>query len=708
MLKNFSLLISFLFCIPPVMNAEKLSPEEAFLRVTKTSDNTRHIKKKHSFKLAETLMNGDIYVFDSPESQGYMLVGGDDCVAPLICYSENGKFCADSLPPQLHWLLEEYARQIEYGRYNKLVYSNRAYNTEVIAPLLNTNWDQGAPFNTLCPTDKNGICYTGCVATAMAQVMNYWKYPSIGKGTHSFALSSTQNLSIDFSEQEFAWDSMLNNYIEGDYTDEQANAVGWLMKACGYSVDMKYGSISSGALTALVPRAMRDYFNYASDISYVERMAYSASDWEDLIVNNLKNYGPVIYNGYTQLSGGHSFVCDGYDGNGFFHINWGWSGMSDGYFKLDILDPEIQGIGGSADGFNFRQNAIINIHTSSDSLSVQREPRLTQYGSLFATVTGVRTVTFGLENYSPLGWGNSNNDNINLSLGALLEPQGETEGENQYVESMSNGIILSPGAYYPYDNAFTPKVRVPVDLSEGTYRMSLVTLDNKSSSGVWSSLIVPYGYNDYVTLVKDQSGLSVINHSDPAIAISDATVVSESVYNKPITVRATIINESSYELTQSVSIVLISKSAFRRFVGEGINVTLMPGESITKDITSKLYIMGEEYNPETDVEFTLALHNPITNTYYGRYGIVNLQQNSGITNISDNETDVNVYIDKSTGYLRLSGVDDKANTCIYSTDGMLIDSFTGDSVSLSGINHGVYILKIENCNGLIVTRKCVL
>lgn len=710
MAKNIFLLIVSIVMGLSSLTAGKLTPDQALSRLQPDmpipAGRAGNLEQP---RLVDNISDGSIYVFETGDTPGYMLVSGDDCVAPLLGYSVTGNFNRASMPQAMKWLIEEYVRQIEYADANNMAYSGRSHNPDVVEPLIKTRWDQATPYNNLCPSDRNGVCYTGCVATAMAQVMNYWKYPSVGKGTHSFTPTSLNTkLSIDFSEREFDWEAMPDVYNEGNYSEREADAVAWLMKACGHAVDMKYSSQSSGALSALVPRAMRDYFSYNPGIWYAERMAYSASEWENLIVDNLKNCGPIIYNGHTQLSGGHTFVCDGYDGNGFFHINWGWSGESDGYFLFDLLDPDNQGIGGSTAGFNFKQSAILGICPPDDTNpAASREPQLTQYGSLTATVTGPRTITFGVENYSPLGWGSSYIDNVSLTLGALLEPQGDTPGENQYITAIDYEIYLSPGEYYS-EQALIPKFRMATDLAEGTYRMSLVTRNNRSDTGIWSPMIVPNGYNDFVTLVKDENGLSVINYTDPALSVTQAEIISELAYGEPVTVRATLTNSSSCQLTQGVSIVLLSPTGFRRFVSEGSTVTLAPGETVTKDFTSRLTIMAGAYDPTTDRDFTLALHNPVTNTYYGTFGDVVMLQEAGIDLVSQDASEVTVTFDRAAGSLSIKGIAPGATTTVYAADGKMVAAFKGDSYHAVALQRGVYIVSTLSATGKKVNKKFVL
>ena len=208
--------------------------------------------------------------------------------------------------------------------------------------MITAMWDQIEPYNNMAPLYGSERTYTGCVATTMAMVMDYWNYPEKGQGKVSYTASTIgKRIELDFSKRKFDWDNMLRSYdIDGEYSAEQTDAVAYLMKACGYAVKMDYSTSASATLAMYIGQAMAKYFNYDPNYRYELRLHHSSSEWEQIIYDNLKNAGPVLYGGGSYLGGGHSFVCDGYDGNGFFHFNWGWSGISNGYFSLDALQPD--------------------------------------------------------------------------------------------------------------------------------------------------------------------------------------------------------------------------------------------------------------------------------------------------------------------------------------------------------------------------------
>ncbi len=191
----------------------------------------------------------------------------------------------------------------------------------------------------------------------MAQVMYYWKYPEKGTGTVTARVNDIQTAPIDLSTITFDWDNMTDTYDQSS-TPAQKKAVAALMKACGYSVDMGYTVDESGAQTINLAKALVENFGYNENITFLQRNYFSGQDWNNLVYGELKAGRPVLYSG-ASITGSHQFVCDGYDGNGYFHINWGWGGMSDGYFLLEALNPGAQGTGGSAGGYNYAQTIKI-------------------------------------------------------------------------------------------------------------------------------------------------------------------------------------------------------------------------------------------------------------------------------------------------------------------------------------------------------------
>ena len=335
-----------------------------------------------------------IYAFNL-DGGGYVIASGDSRALPVLGYSATGSIDWDRMPDNMRAWLKSYDQAMAtLGNTKEFTdgVSRHGQKTraprKAIAPLLKTQWDQLEPYwNDTPPYDganpdwKGQPSATGCVATAMAMVMNYHQWPkeacteipaydittaheNVEKVWHIDALPPTT----------FDWDNMLDNYVtpEGIIgTPEQQKAVAKLMRYCGQGVRMEYSPVGSNAYLQSVAEALVKYFGYQNTAQVSHRMYYSIDGWEDLIYSELANGRPVLYRGSSE-DGGHTFVCDGYDGNGLFHINWGWGSLYDAYFSLSVLNPYDTpgtGAGSSGIGFSSDQYAVIGVQSDKDGTS---------------------------------------------------------------------------------------------------------------------------------------------------------------------------------------------------------------------------------------------------------------------------------------------------------------------------------------------------
>ena len=335
-----------------------------------------------------------LYVFNV-SSGGFVIVSNDDQTVPILGFGENGSIDTDDLPDNMRAWLQGYAEQIAWLQNNgNNVNSGDDVNNRsraprraamaAIAPLIQTNWNQGTPYNNLCPRIDDTKTVTGCVATAVAQLMYYHQWPE----TACTAIDGYTTTTLDKNKDDyeltvsgldattFAWDKMIANYTPVnaetgkrylDGTEEQQAAVATLMLYCGTALHMTYGLSANGGSSAYseaIPYALKSCFGYDGGVRHCYRKNYSYDAWVDLIYSELADDRPVALGGQST-GGGHSFICDGYkyDDADYFHINWGWAGSSDGYFSLSVLQPWEQGIGGSStlDGFSFGQDVVIGI-----------------------------------------------------------------------------------------------------------------------------------------------------------------------------------------------------------------------------------------------------------------------------------------------------------------------------------------------------------
>ncbi|MDE5586114.1 MAG: C10 family peptidase, partial [Muribaculaceae bacterium] len=301
-----------------------------------------------------------LYVFNKG-NDGFVIASADDSFPALLGYSDNGAFNPSDASPELMWWLGQYAGEASFYLQNPVegngAGSGRSIsrvNRANIPVLLTTRWNQDSPYNLDCPVDGNMRSVTGCVATAMAQVIKYHAYPVQGVGQHSYSWNG-QTLSFNYGSTTFDYADMLDVY-DDRATPSQQEAVAALMYACGVGVNMSYSSNESGASDMYIPYALKTFFNYDNGVRLLMRKCFAAEEWENMVYEELAANRPVIYGGQAP-TGGHQFVCDGYE-DGYFHINWGWAGLGDGYFLLSNLDPGQEGIGGFAGGYNSDQAMV--------------------------------------------------------------------------------------------------------------------------------------------------------------------------------------------------------------------------------------------------------------------------------------------------------------------------------------------------------------
>ena len=385
------LLPTLSLCAGSVSEAEARQKVQTFLqqRGKKTSSQRVKLMKKGRRTGAPASSVG-YYLFNLGETDGFVIVSGDDRTTAILGYADSGSIHEDDMPDGLRYLLQGYEEQMANIPADAGAPVHRSSRT-FIEPLIKTRWNQGKPYNNLCPTIDGKHVVTGCVATRFAQLMYYHKYPTESCAPIPAYSTNTQDkdgkkITLDvlaLPATTFDWDNMIDDYnpinpetgkkyVGG--TDAQQAAVATLMQYCGSSIEMMYGLGTSSAYNEAIPFALKTYFGYDGGITHAYRKNYSYAEWIDLIYSELVAKRPVILGGQAA-GGGHSFICDGYDTNDhagangdYFHMNWGWGGSSDGYFLLSVLQPWEQGIGGSStlDGFSFGQDVVYGIQPPVD------------------------------------------------------------------------------------------------------------------------------------------------------------------------------------------------------------------------------------------------------------------------------------------------------------------------------------------------------
>ncbi len=321
------------------------------------------------------------YVYDF--HPGFVIVSADDRMEPVLGYSLEGDYDTANVPDNMRAFLEGYVEEFQYAvRTNYMpdarmaekwqsmargTYRPMSRNQAVVGPLLSTRWDQNSPYNALCPAvpdGPGGHAYAGCVATMMGQIMRYWEFPSQGVGSNTYVNNDTlcpDTMYANFGAAVYDYSLMPEKLTSSSSTAEK-NAVTTLLLHCGVAVNMSYGADGSSASTSYVPTVMQQYFRYPAS-QYLSRNNYS-STWVQRLKQDLNQLRPIPYRG--SGSGGHAFVCDGYDDMDYFHFNWGWSGSYNGYFLLSSLLP------GTHD-FTSSHGAVFGLYANKEMLYESRQ-----------------------------------------------------------------------------------------------------------------------------------------------------------------------------------------------------------------------------------------------------------------------------------------------------------------------------------------------
>ena len=379
MRKSFLLLLTLIVSIAAM--AGPLTPDEARRNVSKFRNprraaaviqNPEALRLVHTshYKVQDNMLAPSYYVFNVGQNEGYIIAAADDRIPAVLGYSDCGAIDPDNMPANMKAWLQGYDDQIEYlNSHPEAAAPRRTVAGEAIAPLLGPiEWDQGSPYNDLCPLDDDTHSLTGCVATAMAQLMYFWKYPNATTDVIPGYTSEDRKFQMPEipAKTSIDWENMLPKY-KGNETEAQKLAVANLMLLCGTSVQMNYSKDFSGAWGGDVAIALRSYFDYDPATIFEKHDYIRAAVWNQRVYDELKAGRPVYYDGDSSGSG-HAFVVDGYGGDDYFHVNWGWGGSSNDYFLLSILDSNNNsgaGASQSSDGYSFGQGAIFGMQPNT-------------------------------------------------------------------------------------------------------------------------------------------------------------------------------------------------------------------------------------------------------------------------------------------------------------------------------------------------------
>lgn len=501
-------------------------------------------------------------------ADGFIIVSADTRLNTILGYSDEGQFEIDKISPDMKWWLDCYRDEISsalplLSESAGAISPVKKAQRQPIAPLVTTKWNQDAPYNNNCPIDPGTgrRSVTGCVATAMAQIMKYHNWPEKPTGS---------NGGLVFTGTTLDWPNMLDEYVSGKYTATEATAVATLMRQCGAAVDMSYSYWGSGAYDNRAQAALRTYFGYSADLKMEWRDYCMQKEWNNMIYTELAAGRPVYYSGSSSY-GGHAFVCDGYSANEYFHFNWGWGGYQDGYFLLTALNPDTGGAGSYEGGYNSHQAIITGIRPAAGQ--VAKQVAILSSGSFY-----YKNATYIVEDslypetslfYNPLY------DTVSVYFGLKIVDANDPSAVPQYVRCGSK-VSLRP-------SYGTTEFAGPLPaLKDGTYHVYGVF---SSDGNTWSDIQIPIGKQEYVT-VTVKSGNKTFSNDGPDKSLAPHLIMGAPQSTSVIPAsgekifRIPFINTGKGDFIGEIGISLFGEGEFGNVISINNDVSV-PGESST-------------------------------------------------------------------------------------------------------------------------------
>ncbi len=552
------------------------------------------------------------YVFNVGTDNGFVIVSGSDLAPKVLGYAMQGSFSQGDMPANMQAWLDGYTEQIAYlertgGKYEA---PRLAPTGDPIDKLLTTSWGQGSPYNNSCPMDpvKNSRTVTGCVATALAQIMNYHQYPTDTVAPIPGYTTETRGIEMPETDSTVIdWEKMRASYI-GITKAAEKKAVATLMLLCGQALEMDYTAEGSGANDIMAVHALRQYFGYDKTVRAVYRSDFSTAAWESLIYEELAAGRPVLYGGQS-MGGGHAFVIDGYDGAGMFHVNWGWYGQDDNFFLLSVLNPyntTATGSSSTEDGFSFDQDAIVGIQHSTGEIIPERfavQSISNEGNNSYARTSSTRNFTNLKVKVKAF---NMTGEPHSFMIGLALY---NADGEQLTILKSSNFGSLN----YLYGGTVTfSSISFGANLDDGDYY--IVPVSKSENSENWEPC---WGSNVY--RIKATINGNTLKLTEPNVGLSGMIETQGGVVNENVTVSAQIVNQGSYfndYVYLRVGNTVVGGRILEAEEGDTIDFTIdfVPTTKGSKSVTFA-YKKDNNYVPFATGTITINSANMITLSY---------------------------------------------------------------------------------------------
>lgn len=652
------------------------------------------------------------YIFNKGNNNGFIIVSADDVVTPILGYTTTGSYDVANLPVNFAEWTEGLSDEIAYAIDNNLeqspetkaqwedystsLRSTRA-TTKAVQPLLKTTWNQYDPYNSLCPDNS----YTGCVATAMAQIMKYHNYPKSRTITIPGYTTSTQKYVISaLPSVSYDWANMINNYpyFNSTATSTQKQAVAKLMYDCGVSVKMNYTTSASGAPSSEAGRALTNYFNYDKSIQIKSRDYYTNQEWENMLYAEINAGRPIYYAGYSPSSG-HAFVCDGYDNSGYFHFNWGWGGNYDGYFITTALNPGTGGAGSGSGTYNNGQEIIVNIKPNTGGVN-QSE---LAFSSTSTPVIDKSTLTRG----------------ENFVVDGIIWNKGLFTFSGEYgiaIVDANDKIIAITGQTSADINTLSGKYtkyivnKVPTSIAPGQYFVKMVYKDTGASSWTLRNTLINNTLSKIAITINDKPVLNIsriIFNEGINLSVEKSTLAQGEYF----LMNGYLWNCTGASVSGEYGIALVDgKDQIVSIAGEGtftlnnyyytyltnlwdtrIPVTTAPGNYYLRAVTKEA---GQSEWALVNGSASYVNKIPVTVTTATRS--LNVQ-------IDDEQSALNIYATQGQIYVHSNESNPIKEVSVYNMSGAMeyhtatnTYSFTSDYT----IRPGVYVVKVKTNKGV--------
>jgi hypothetical protein len=663
--------------------------------------------------LSPQLGLNQLYVLQNAGGEGFVILSSDDRAIPVLGYSDHGTVNTADMPDNFRMWLQIYEEEIAAAVSHQLPQSEAVAAewaalavgermtpraTTAVSPLLSTTWDQGSPYNSMCPGSGWNKCPTGCVATAMAQVMKYWSYPTKGCGSHSYVCSyNNQTLSADFGNTTYSWSSMPNSVTSSN------TAVATLMFHCGVAVEMNYSASGSGA-PMLDPygsnypsaeTALKYNFGYTSTLNGKYKDDYTTNEWIAFLKTELDAGRPVLYSGFDDTySDGHAFVCDGYNNSDYFHFNWGWSGSNDGYFAVTSLNPGSGGWGSSHYDFTYVQQALFGV-----------EPPVLVLNSSYSLTPNSTTIQHGSRPTFGINYKNRTNNAFTGQIRLVLL------NENGYLAQVigeSSNVTVNGGSVASLSFAEVITV-VP-----GNYKLVLQYKTN--SSDTWTFVGIGSASNLLdVTVVLDPDNYEDNNTGNTAY------LFTPNFTNNQATINTT---GSNFHVGDSYDYYRINLPSGYRYT---VNVRAQDAadcdnnQYYTSDVTFRISQNGGSWGTNIDTiapTFVLEDGGPILykvqpkGSGIGTYMIATQITRTPNTGIDDEAAAaISVFPNPCNNTLQVQCLLYNAQLLLYDMYGKMVLSVPADgevtSLDMSQLSAGLYLLNVSKDNSVVKSVKVV-